>query len=428
MKDKKLSLIYEDKFIYGDYDGFKLKSDDGSIASIADAVLKIYDVDITPILEKLGIEEDEKDINLDMFKPYVKGNIFDGTGFDADFKLSDLINNITVNDNDITYRGTVNEADLEVVLYNGKDITKKPADSDTYIDVSTADSLLKGFGKTATNLNFDITAKATLGLNLGLLKFDLENVPISAKLKYDTDGVYGKIHADVPYMALVTNENFDVPKTTTKTINETSKTKTEVKTSYSIIKDSQKIETDLFVVPNSIYINKKVSYKLKKTVTTTEYKKVIIWIKQSSKKETEILDESQDFYLKESYEEMQKNIAKDLCFALNLTDSLTDKIIESSNNGDSTNPNIKDIFRNYTYDGSGTYRFDLNLGSLTNNALGLTDVDIIQNKEGYLNKLLIDSKLYSVISIKLDADLNNIGEKVDIGFDPKELEKNENYK
>ena len=63
IKDKNLSLVYEDKFIYGDYDGFKLKSDDGSIASIADAVLKIYDVDITPILEKLGIEEDEKDIN-----------------------------------------------------------------------------------------------------------------------------------------------------------------------------------------------------------------------------------------------------------------------------------------------------------------------------------------------------------------------------
>ena len=72
IKDKKLSLVYEDKFIYGDYDGFKLKSDDGSIASIADAVLKIYDVDITPILEKLGIEEDEKDINLDMFKQLLK--------------------------------------------------------------------------------------------------------------------------------------------------------------------------------------------------------------------------------------------------------------------------------------------------------------------------------------------------------------------
>lgn len=172
-------------------------------------------------------------------------------------------------------------------------------------------------------------------------------------------------------MSLVTNKNFDVPKTTTETINETSKTKTEVKTSYSIIKDSQKIETDMFVVPNSIYINKKVSYKLKKTVTTTEYKKIIFWIKQSSKKETGILDENQNFYLKESYKEMQKNIAKDLCFALNFTDSLADKISNSGDNGDVSNPNIKDIFRNYTYDGSGTYRFDLNLGSLTNNALGL---------------------------------------------------------
>lgn len=428
IKDKNLSLVYEDKFIYGDYDGFKLKSDDGSIASIADAVLKIYDVDITPILEKLGIEEDEKDINLDMFKPYVKGEIIDDPGSNSDLKLSDLINNITINDNDITYRGTVAETALEMVLYNGKEITKKPADSDAYIDVSTADSLLKGFGNTATNLNFDITAKATLGLNLGLLKFDLENVPISAKLKYDTDGVYGKIHVDVPYMALVTNKNFDVPKTTTETINETSKTKTEVKTSYSIIKDSQKIETDMFVVPNSIYINKKVSYKLKKTVTTTEYKKIIFWIKQSSKKETRILDENQNFYLKESYKEMQKNIAKDLCFALNFTDSLADKISNSSDNGDVSNPNIKDIFRNYTYDGSGTYRFDLNLGSLTNNALGLTGIDVIKNSDGYLNKLLIDSKLYSVISIKLDADLNNIGEKVDIGFNPEELAKNENYK
>jgi len=53
---------------------------------------------------------------------------------------------------------------------------------------------------------------------------------------------------------------------------------------------------------------------------------------------------------------------------------------------------------------------------------------VIKNSDGYLNKLLIDSKLYSVISIKLDADLNNIGEKVDIGFNPEELAKNENYK
>ncbi|MFR4319018.1 MAG: hypothetical protein ACLT2Z_06240 [Eubacterium sp.] len=86
--------------------------------------MKIYDVDITPILEKLGIEEDEKDINLDMFKPYVKGEIIDAPGSNSDLKLSDLINNITINDNDITYRGTVAETALEMVLYNGKEITK----------------------------------------------------------------------------------------------------------------------------------------------------------------------------------------------------------------------------------------------------------------------------------------------------------------
>ena len=44
---KQLSVVYENKTVYVEIDGLKVTSDDSSVASIINAVLKIYDVDIT---------------------------------------------------------------------------------------------------------------------------------------------------------------------------------------------------------------------------------------------------------------------------------------------------------------------------------------------------------------------------------------------
>ena len=63
------------------------------------------------------------------------------------------------------------------------------------------------------------------------------------------------------------------------------------------------------------------------------------------------------------------------------------------------------------------------MGAITN-----TDVNLYRNSNGYLNSLHAECKLYSLIAIKLDADLNNIGKIVDIGFDPEQFENDKNYR
>ena len=424
---RELSFVYENKIIYVEFDELRLKSDDSSVASIINAVLKIYDVDITPVFEWLDIVEDEKDINLDMFKQYADLNAIDNIFKEGNIDLIKIFDNISINTDEISYKGKISESDMYVKLYDSETISDKPA-TNNYIDVSSIDTLLKAFGGTAANMNFDISGKVNLALSLGLLNFKLNDVPLSAKLKVETEGVYGNVHADVPYMKNVTDSNISAPDTTTETIDATSKTKTEVKTSYSITSGSQVISTDLFVTPNYIYIHKNIKYELTKTITTTKYKKILVWIPQSTDKNTEVVMESKDFYLKRTYKEMQDNIIPDLCFSLNMTDTIKKLILDSINNTDVEDAKLGDIINSYSYDKVNKFEFGLNLSGLTNGAIGNTKVNLYKNDSGYLDNLYAECKLYSLVSIKLDADLNNIGKEIDIGFNPEQLENDEHYK
>ena len=118
----------------------------------------------------------------------------------------------------------------------------------------------------------------------------------------------------------------------------------------------------------------------------------------------------------------------DLCFALNMSDSIRDKILDSSNSGTIEDVSLGNIIRSYSFDNVNRFDFGLNLSSLTDGAITNTDVNLYRNSNGYLNNLHAECKLYSLIAIKLDADLNNIGKIVDIGFDPEQLENDKNYR
>ncbi len=424
---KHLSVVYENKTVYVDIDGLKVTSDDSSVASIINAVLKIYDVDITPAFQWLNIVEDEKDINLEMFRQYADidgvNNILSG----KDINIAKLLENINIDGQEISYKGKLSGSEFNVRLYDSTTISMQP-DESGYIDVSSIDTLLKAFGETAGNMNFDVSAKASLALSLGLFDINLKDVPLSAKLKAEKEGVYGNVHAEVPYMKSITDSNVLIPGTTTETTESTSKTKTEVKTSFSLNSDSQKITTDFYVTPTHIYLHKNIQYELEKTVTTTKYKKILFWIPQSTTKKTEIVQENKDFYIKRTYKEMQDNIMSDLCFALNMSDSIRDKILDSSNSGTIEDVSLGNIIRSYSFDNVNRFDFGLNLSSLTDGAITNTDVNLYRNSNGYLNNLHAECKLYSLIAIKLDADLNNIGKIVDIGFDPEQLENDKNYR
>lgn len=424
---KHLSVVYENKTVYVDIDGLKVTSDDSSVASIINAVLKIYDVDITPAFQWLNIVEDEKDINLEMFRQYADmdgvNNILSG----KDINIAKLLENINIDGQEISYKGKLSGSEFNVRLYDSTTISMQP-DESGYIDVSSIDTLLKAFGETAGNMNFDVSAKASLALSLGLFDINLKDVPLSAKLKAEKEGVYGNVHAEVPYMKSITDSNVLIPGTTTETTESTSKTKTEVKTSFSLNSDSQKITTDFYVTPTHIYLHKNIQYELEKTVTTTKYKKILFWIPQSTTKKTEIVQENKDFYIKRTYKEMQDNIMSDLCFALNMSDSIRDKILDSSNSGTIEDVSLGNIIRSYSFDNVNRFDFGLNLSSLTDGAITNTDVNLYRNSNGYLNSLHAECKLYSLIAIKLDADLNNIGKIVDIGFDPEQFENDKNYR
>ncbi len=424
---KQLSVVYENKTVYVEIDGLKVTSDDSSVASIINAVLKIYDVDITPVLQWLNIVEDEKDINLEMFRQYADmdgvNNILSG----KEIHIAKIFDNLSISGQDISYKGQFGDSEFYLRLYDSTTVSMQPEGSG-YIDVSSIDTLLKAFGETAGNMNFDVSAKASLALSLGLFDINLKDVPLSAKLKVEKEGVYGNVHADVPYMKSITDSNVLVPGTTTETTESTSKTKTEVKTSYSLKSDSQKITTDFYVTPTHVYIHKNIQYELEKTVTTTKYKKVLFWIPQSTTKKTETIKENKDFYMKRTYKEMQNNIMSDLCFALNMSDSIRDKILDSSNSGAIEDVSLGNIIRSYSFDNVSRFDFGLNLSGLTDGAITNTDINLYRNSHGYLNNLHAECKLYSLIAIKLDANLNNIGQAVDIGFEPEQLESDKNYK
>lgn len=424
---RQLSVVYENKTVYVEIDGLKVMSDDSSVASIINAVLRIYGIDITPALQWLNIVEDEKDIHLEMFKQYADmdgmNNIISGKGIN----IVKVLENINIGSQDISYKGQLGGSEFNVKLYDSTTISMQP-DGSGYIDVSSMDTLLKAFGETAGNMNFDMSAKASLALSLGLFDINLKDVPLSAKLKVEKEGVYGNVHADVPYMKSITDSNVLVPGTTTETTESTSKTKTEVKTSYSLKSDSQKITTDFYITPTHIYLHKNIQYELEKTVTTTKYKKVLLWIPQSTTKNTETVKENKDFYMKRTYKEMQNNIMSDLCFALNMSDSIRDKILDSSNSGAIEDVSLGNIIRSYSFDNVSRFDFGLNLSGLTDGAITNTDINLYRNSHGYLNNLHAECKLYSLIAIKLDADLNNIGQAVDIGFKPEQLGSDKNYK
>ena len=423
---KQLSVVYENKIVYVEIDGLKVNSDDSSVASIINAVLKIYGIDITPALQWLNIVEDERDINLEMFRQYADmdemNNILNGKGI----HIAKILENINFSGQDISYKGQLGDGEFHIKLYDSATVSMQP-DGSGYIDVSSIDTLLKAFGETAGNMNFDVSAKVSLALSLGLFDINLKDVPLSAKLKVEKEGVYGNVHADVPYMKSITDSNVLVPGTTTETTESTSKTKTEVKTSYSLKPDSQKITTDFYVTPTHIYLHKNIQYELEKTVTTTKYKKVLFWIPQSTTKKTETVKENKDFYIKRTYKEMQENIMSDLCFALNMSDSIRDKILDSSNSGTIEDMSLGNIIRSYSFDNVSRFDFGLNLSGLTDGAITNTDVNLYRNSNGCLNNLHAECKLYSLIAMKLDADLNNIGQAVDIGFEPEQLESDKNY-
>lgn len=426
ISNKELSVVYEKGNVYTEFDGLKIKADDSSVASIINAVLKIYDVDITPVFQWLGIVEDEKGINLDMFRQYAGSDALDNMFQRKNINFAELLNNISIGTDYISYEGKIAGASVNVKLYDST-ITSGMTNANEYMDVSSIDTLLKAFGNTAANLNFDLRAKASLALSLGIIHINLKEVPMYAKLKVEKEGVYGNVHADVPYMKSITDNNILVPDTITETTESTGKTKTQVKTSYSLISDSQKITTDFFVTPEYIYIHKNIKYAVEKTTITTKYKKILVWIPQSSSKETETVHESKDFYIKRTYKEMQKNIMSDMCFALNMTDSIKDKIIESSNETETELVKLGNIIKSYSFDNTERFDFGLNLSSLTDGAIEDTSVNLYKNSNGQLNNLYAECKLYSLVSIKLDADLNNIGQNVDIGFDPKEIATDKNY-
>lgn len=423
-----LSCIYENNMVYVEFDGLRLKSDDSSAASIVNAVLKIYNVDITPVLEWFGIVEDEKDINLGMFKQYTEPGVLDDWLKNSSLTVETILNHMSISNQEISYEGNISDSRLQLKLYDS-DLESYQPEKDNYIDAGSMDTLLKAFSITAENMKFDIRGKANLALKLGLINLDYD-VPLSAKLQVENEGVYGNVHADVPYMKGVNDTEISTPETVTETFDDTGKTKTEVKTSYSLISDSVKISTDFFVTPDYIYIHKNIQYKLEKKITTTPYKKVIIWIPQYSSQttETETVEENKDFYMKRTYQEMQDNVMSDLCFALNMTDSMKKMIMESINNTDTESVKLGNILKSYSFDNRNQFDFGLNLSSLTNGAIADTKVNLYKNDNGYLNQLYAECKLYSFISIKLDADLNDIEPDFGIGFVPEQLAKDEHYK
>lgn len=423
-----LSCIYENRMIYVEFDGLRLKSDESSAASIINAILKIYNVDITPVFEWFGIVEDEKNINLGMFEQYVDPNAIDNLFKDSNFDFKNILNNISISEQKISYVGNISNSNVQLKFYDSERESYQPTKGN-YIDASSMDTLLKAFSNTAENMNFDILGKANLILNLGLINFKYD-VPLSAKLQVENKGVYGKIHADVPYVKGVNDMDISIPETVTETVNDTGKTKTEIKTSYSLMPDSIKISTDFFVTPDYIYVHKNIQYELKKTTTSTPYKKVIIWIPQYSSQttETETEKENKDFYLKRTYQEMQDNIMPDLCFALNMTDSMKNLIINNIENTDTESAKLGNILKLYSFDNKNQYEFGLNLSSLTNGAIADTKVKLYENNNEYLDKIDAECKLYSLISIKLNAELKNIEPNFNIGFDPEQLAKDEHYK
>lgn len=426
---KHLSIVYESNNVYADYNGLKIKANDGTVASIADAIFKIYGIDISKALEVLAIKEDINDINLSMFEQYA--DIDSVTESIENIELADIleiIDNIAIIEEEMNVK--LNDSILQgnILIYNSNQVSKLPEDEAAYIDFGTIDQLLRSFGQTAENLSFDVKADANLALNLGIMKFDLEKVPLTAKIKVEKDGVYGNVHADVPFMSGITNANFDVPENTKETINISSKEKTEISTSYKIVSDSQTISSNLYILPNSVYMHKQITYKYEKTVTTTKYKKVFIWIPQNTSKETAIVTEEKDYYEKCTYSQFMDNMFANLGFVLNMPDNIIDAMISSSEKTDTSSAALEDILKGYSLDETASkYNFVLDVSGITNGAIGTTNVSLVENEEGYLNKLNADCKIYSILGLNLDADLINIGKTVDIGFNPDELVKDNNY-
>lgn len=405
----KIELIYLENRVYVTYDNFELNSNPDNDASkgttrismsanslltainymnqmfIKDGMLNqlfgSYGEQLTTDVLDGAIHIGDEDGTIDI-NQYFADLIVNATS------MSILINHDALNDYnpggiaEIMIKNTIN-SDHEVVAINGLSVHNFYTDENTqiqleatisteskelsvptgsYLDLDTIPELLKVINYTIELKNYDVSGN----INVGLGSLNLAAIPLTLKATIPDNQPFVYLKLEVPYITYV--------------IEKVTNAKTD---SYLYFNQS---ESDIIYMKRDIY---KRNWKLQWVYDSTDYLTI---------HKDDILSEFLPLF----------------CYLFNFSDYIIDQI-----NGDGSGSSTMyyaNLLSNYTCN-ENQYAFELNGSELTGGVLGNIQANIVTTdieQKQYLQQFDATTTVYSILSMSLQSQLNQITAEVDM--------------
>lgn len=388
-----IDAVMKDQKLYCNYNGLKLYAAQESVASIAQVLQELFGIEIpfvdslfsgefehldVSILEGLGVPKLETSKPVDLLKA-IKTLKLSGGCLELTLSGSELFGDeardlmLTAE----TAEGMLCRAsaaglrlkdgaplELELTLKDaGKAFVELPEDAQEYIDVSSLPLFVRDFLKTAEERKFEINGTVNAKM-LSIFSFD---APLSMRISAEQDGsvsVYATL--EIPYVVGVT------------------KNKTEI---------------TLYYADDMIYIRR-------------VRRKVMFYEKDKTD------------YMKCTPQEFLQDSMKYIRFITNFTDLVQKQIDKAIETGaaDERPVRIEEALKNYLYNGEDTYTVLLDGEGLTHDA-NFGDMELSVTREGeLLKRLKFSTSVINMVSLKLDAQLSQSGDSVDMSVIPPNLQ------
>lgn len=337
------------------------------------AATKITDIiDLKKLVQSIAISINGNTLDINLDSAAIKTNM---TRSDLQLSISKndagTLDNVSLSN---LYLSDTSKLDLNIGLSTSEDISfAPPQDADKFMDFTSLEQLLNDFIKTANTKQFNVTGKIQVKAKI-IIEINID-VPLSLRVVLDENNlpiVIGKL--EIPHFVLATN------------------TKTDT---YIYFKD------------NMIYIKRdlyKRNWKLQWVHDKSDYKKC-------------------------TPEEFLQDPMKFLNHIVNFTSVAGNGISDAVNKPPTppVNSGIENTLLGYNFNGLD-YSLKLDTGILAKNKdLGILDLKLSRNSDGHISKIYAYIPFVSIIEMTLDANLNNIGQSVDMSDFPINIATDLNY-
>ena len=398
-----VELIYVSDRFYCDYNGMKLTISKEKLMPILAALKELMGIDIPLLDEMLDVAPEDR-IDLSILKPRLPDLSFvNGIELPELPELISGIKSLSAADgelgavlagdllgqegaDDIAVKATfdggyitglsverlpvsgVGQAFVNIELQYPDCGVQAPADGE-YMQMDSLNKLINEFARTAELRQYKLSGKLK-AVMLGLFN---ANIPFEMRFTVDSnDNVRGYLKFDIPYILGVTKN---------------------------------------------------------KTVTEMYLEDDVVYVKRFMKRLT-IFSKDKTDYVKFRSGDFSADPIGYIAHIFNLTDSIKNKISDSvtaNSRGEQDSFRIENALKDYQSD--GTEYYVLLDGAYITNDDNFSDISLRVRPDGsgYLSSVAAETKIISVLNIKVDASINDIGQAVDMSLIPSGLAQDAKY-